>query len=274
MIEHKFVQCRGTAITLPTIDPYHAIAGALVGVLVGLTGVGGGSLMTPLLVLMFGFAPTTAVGTDLLFASITKTVGGGVHGIRGTVDWRIVGRLASGSIPASLATLYALEQLGKPGPITQHVITTILGVMLVLTAVAIMLRTRIVAWATQRFGTRENDQRTIATVVLGAILGALVTISSVGAGAIGVTALIVLYPRLPVARIVGSDIAHAVPLTLIAGLGHLFIGTVDLGLLLSLLVGSIPAIFVGSWIGSRAPDRILRPLLAAVLAVVGARLLL
>ncbi len=260
--------------TLLHIDPSHAIAGALVGLLVGMTGVGGGSLMTPLLVLMFGFAPATAVGTDLLFASMTKTVGSGVHGFRGTVDWQIVRRLASGSLPGAVVTLVALNALGKPGVATQHAITLVLGATLIATAVAILFRTKIVVWATRTFGTRDASHRGIATIVLGLILGILVSISSVGAGAIGVTALIVLYPGMPVARIVGSDIAHAVPLTLVAGLGHWLIGTVDLTLLASLLVGSVPAVIVGSLIGSRAPDRLLRPILAAVLVMVGTKLLL
>ena len=259
---------------LPIIDPYHAIAGALVGILVGLTGVGGGSLMTPLLVLMFGFAPTTAVGTDLLFASATKIVGSGVHGNRGTVDWRIVRRLASGSLPAAIATLVILARLGKPDAILQHAITATLGVTLLLTAIAMLFRTRIVVWATRRFGTRENDQRTLATVFLGIALGVLVSITSVGAGAIGVTALLVLYPGMPVARLVGSDIAHAVPLTLVAGFGHWLSGNVDGVLLASLLVGSVPAVVVGSWIGSRSSDRLLRPLLATVLVLVGVKLLI
>jgi uncharacterized protein len=263
----------GGATTLPHIDPYHAIAGALVGLLVGITGVGGGSLMTPLLVLMFGFAPSTAVGTDLLFASVTKTFGSGVHGFRGTVDWKIVRRLAAGSLPGAIATLFVLNALGKPNEATQHIISTVLGVALLGTAVAIMFRTRIVIWATRRFETRGIHHRGFATIVLGLILGVLVSISSVGAGAIGVTALIILYPGLPVGRIVGSDIAHAVPLTLVAGIGHWLIGTVDLNLLASLLVGSIPAVAVGSLIGSRAPDDLLRPILAAVLVAVGAKLL-
>lgn len=229
--------------------------------------------MTPLLVLMFGFAPATAVGTDLLFASLTKTVGSGVHGFRGTVDWRIVRRLASGSLPGAVMTLLALNSLGKPGPVTQTVITTVLGIMLILTAVAIVFRTRIILWATRTFGTRDTNYRGSATIILGVLLGIFVSISSVGAGAIGVTALIILYPGMPVARIVGSDIAHAVPLTLIAGLGHWLIGTVDLTLLASLLVGSVPAVIVGSLIGSRAPDRILRPMLAVVLLAVGLKLL-
>lgn len=230
--------------------------------------------MTPLLVLAFGFAPTTAVGTDLLFASITKTVGGAVHGQRGTVDWKIVRRLATGSLPGAVATLLVLNALGKPGTATQHIISDVLGVTLVATALAVMFRTRIVHWATRRFGTADWQHRDFWTVALGLVLGVLVSISSVGAGAIGVTALIILYPGMPVARIVGSDIAHAVPLTLVAGIGHWLIGSVDSTLLLSLLVGSIPAIVIGSLIGSRSSDRLLRPLLAAVLVAVGVKLLL
>jgi len=229
--------------------------------------------MTPLLVLMFGVAPATAVGTDLLFASVTKTVGSSVHGFRGTVDWGIVARLAAGSIPAAGATLLALNALGKPDIATQSAITAVLGVTLLLTAASILFRAQIVDWATRTFGTRKTRYNDAMTIVLGAVLGALVSISSVGAGAIGVTALIVLYPGLPVARIVGSDIAHAVPLTLVAGLGHWLIGTVDLVLLVSLLAGSVPAVVVGSLIGSRAPDRLLRPLLATVLVLVGVKLL-
>ncbi len=229
--------------------------------------------MTPLLVLMFGFAPSTAVGTDLLFASVTKTVGSGVHGFRGTVDWKIVRRLATGSIPAAIVTLIAIQRLGKLQGAAEHAITTTLALTLVATAVAVLFRTRIVIWATRSFGTRNSDHRALATIVLGVVLGSLVSLTSVGAGAIGVTALIVLYPGLPVARIVGSDIAHAVPLTLVAGIGHWLIGTVDLGLLASLLVGSVPAVVVGSLIGSRAPERLLRVALALVLLLVATKLL-
>jgi uncharacterized protein len=245
----------------------------LVGVLVGLTGVGGGSLMTPLLVLLFGFHPSTAVGTDLLFASATKTVGSGVHGWRGSVDWKIVRRLATGSVPAAIVTLVILGRAGRPTPMAEHVITIVLGVTLICTAVAMLLRTQIVRAAKRRFGPGGPAHRGIETVLLGALLGVLVSISSVGAGAIGVTALLVLYPGIPVSRIVGSDIAHAVPLTLVAGIGHWLIGTVDFYLLAALLIGSIPGIVFGSLLGSRAPDRVLQPLLAAVLALVGFRLL-
>lgn len=239
-----------------------------------MTGVGGGSLMTPLLVLLFGFHPSTAVGTDLLFASATKTVGSGVHGWRGSVDWQIVRRLAAGSVPSAALTLVILGQAGKPTAAAEQVIAIVLGIILLCTAVAILCRARIVAVAHRRFGPDGPRHRGVETILLGAVLGALVSLTSVGAGAIGVTVLLILYPGLPVARIVGSDIAHAVPLTLVAGIGHWLIGTVDFALLAALLIGSVPGIILGSLIGSRAPDRVLQPLLAIVLVLVGAKLLI
>jgi uncharacterized protein len=254
------------------INPLYSLAGLLVGVLVGLTGVGGGSLMTPLLVLLFGFHPATAVGTDLLFASMTKTVGSLVHGWRSTVDWKIVRRLGSGSVPAAFVTLAVLQAEGTPTAATAQVMTVTLGVMLLLTSVAVLYQGRLVAFATGRYGATFSGDRAWPTVLLGIILGFLVSITSVGAGAIGVTALLILYPRMSVAKIVGSDIAHAVPLTLVAGMGHWYIGNVDLSLLASLLVGSIPGVIIGSFIGSGASDRFLRPLLAGVLLLVGAKL--
>lgn len=248
-------------------DMMHAIAGLLVGVLVGLTGVGGGSLMTPLLVLMFGVNPQTAVGTDLLFAAITKIGGSVVHNKRETVDWTIVRRLAAGSIPAAILTLLVLAYVGKIGKSTENVILFSLALLLFVTALAVASR----KWL-MRF-VRENEQPvpagkvTAGTVILGAVIGLAVSISSVGAGAIGVTVLLLLYPRLPVSRLVGSDIAHAVPLALIAGTGHWIIGDVNLTLLGNLLIGSIPGVIVGSYLSSHAPDKVLQPLLACVLAV-------
>lgn len=254
-------------------NPLYSVAGLLVGVLVGLTGVGGGSLMTPLLVLFFGFHPTTAVGTDLLYASATKTVGTTVHGWRGTVDWRVVRRLAMGSVPATILTLFALDYAIKNAEDVNRAISGVLGVALVLTAIGTFLRARIVARLAPRFA-GMNERRLIAlTVALGAILGVLVSLTSVGAGALGMTALLILYPKASLGRLVGSDIAHAVPLTLLAGLGHWYLGSVDFSLLVSLLAGSIPGIVLGSLLSSRMPDRVLTPLLAAVLAVVGWRLL-
>lgn len=252
-----------------TIQPLYAMAGALVGILVGLTGVGGGSLMTPLLVLLFGFHPSVAVGTDLLYAAATKSVGSLVHGIRGSVDWRIVGRLGLGSVPAALASLAILSRIGPPTEAASTLIKAILGVTLILTSIALFLRGRIADWSHRR-GTRISESQTAAlTILLGLVIGAAVTFSSVGAGAIGATVLIMLYPRLPLDRIVGTDIAHAVPLTLISGLGHWYLGAVDLSLLASLLTGSIPGIIVGSLLASRAGDRVLRPVIATVLAIVG-----
>ena len=243
------------------------------GVLVGLTGVGGGSLMTPLLVLAFGFHPATAVGTDLLYATATKTAGTSVHGARGTVDWRVVRRLASGSLPACALTLLALWVSGIGAAKTNHLIAGVLGAVLIATGVATLFRARLLAWARPSLGVGDERRTARLTVALGLLLGALVTLTSVGAGALGMTALVVLYPRLPVARLVGSDIAHAVPLTLLAGLGHLAMGSVDGALLLSLLCGSVPGVLVGSWLASRASDRVLGPILAIVLALAGWRLL-
>jgi hypothetical protein len=255
------------------INPIYAVSGFVVGALVGMTGVGGGSLMTPLLVLVFGVHASTAVGTDLLYAAATKSVGTVVHGFGRTVDWRIVLRLATGSVPATALTLLALSHGGKALDASHGVITTVLGVALLMTAVAILFRRMILAYFASRVGQMSPRRTALFTIVLGAVLGVLVSLSSVGAGAIGVTVLLVLYPSLPAGKLVGSDIAHAVPLTLIAGLGHWMMGTVNWGMLGSLLTGSIPGIIIGSLLSSRAPDRVLRPILASTLALVGGKLI-
>ncbi|WP_226017825.1 sulfite exporter TauE/SafE family protein [Novosphingobium sp. FKTRR1] len=253
-------------------DILHAVAGLLVGFLVGLTGVGGGSLMTPLLVLLFGVNPTTAVGTDLLFASSTKIAGSLVHGWKATVDWKIVRRLASGSVPAAVITLLAISQFGKPPKEASHTMLLVLGGMLIVTAFATLFQKQLALLA-KRQERLDDGKSLIPTIALGAALGVAVTMSSVGAGAIGVTALLMLYPALRVSRIVGSDIAHAVPLTLVAGMGHWVIGDVDLLLLGSLLLGSVPGVVAGSLLSTRSPDHILRPALAAVLFISGIKLL-
>ena len=257
---------------LHAINPLYSLSGLVVGVLVGFTGVGGGSLMTPLLVLVFGIHPSTAVGTDLLYAGLTKISGTAVHSLHGTVDWRVVRRLATGSAPAAGLSLLGLAYFGHGSGAANHVISTTLGIALLMTAVTLLLR----KWLIAHYGTMLEmaGERQIAafTVILGALLGVLVTISSVGAGALGVTALIILYPKMATARIVGSDIAHAVPLTLIAGAGHWAMGSVNFPLLASLLIGSIPGIAIGSHFAARAPDRILRPLMAGTLALVGGKL--
>jgi len=254
------------------MDLLHAVAGLLVGFLVGLTGVGGGSLMTPILVLLFGVSPATAVGTDLLFAATTKIAGSAVHGWRATVEWRIVRRLAAGSVPAAMVALIGISWFGRLGKESGHLILTVLGGMLVLTAIATLFQKKLAVFA--KTHERLDEAESLwPTVALGAGLGVAVTVSSVGAGAIGVTALLMLYPALRVSRIVGSDIAHAVPLTLVAGFGHWVIGGVDPALLLNLLVGSIPGVIAGALLSSRSPDHILRPALAAVLLFSGVKLL-
>jgi hypothetical protein len=257
---------------IPSINYLYSLSGFAVGLLVGLTGVGGGSLMTPLLILLFGIHPATAVGTDLLYAAATKTGGTLVHGFGRTIDWRVVGRLASGSVPAAALTLLVLAEfpVGSGG---SRLISTALGFALLLTALSLVFRQQIVQLYAARVGEMDADRTAKLTVATGAALGVLVSLSSVGAGAVGVTALLMLYPRLPIVRIVGSDIAHAVPLTLIAGVGHWFLGSVDWPLLGALLCGSLPGIFIGSHFAGRIPDRVLRPILAATLVVVSGKLI-
>ena len=256
------------------IDPLYSLSGFAVGALVGMTGVGGGSLMTPLLILLFGIHPATAVGTDLLYASATKAVGTAVHGVSRTVDWHVVLRLSMGSVPATALSLLLLSQLGTQSHAVTTLITSVLSVALLATAVVLIFRQRIIARYSGYLTGVAPRQTFLMTIAVGGILGVLVSISSVGAGAIGVTALILLYPQLPMARIVGSDIAHAVPLTLVAGMGHWVLGLTDLSLLSSLLVGSIPGIILGSYAAPRMPDTALRYFLAGTLVVVGGRLVL
>lgn len=257
-----------------TVNSLYAVSGFCVGVLVGMTGVGGGSLMTPLLILLFGIHPATAVGTDLLYAATTKTVGTFVHGFNRNIDWRVVGRLTAGSIPMTVLTVFTLSRFDLASGPAAQVITFLLGVSLLATSLTLIFRTRFVAWYARHVGELRAEQTVAFTILTGAVLGVLVSITSVGAGALGVTALIALYPRLPTARIVGSDIVHAVPLTLIAGAGHWLIGSINFGILGSLLVGSIPGIVLGSYLAVRIPDLVLRFSLATVLVMVGGRLVL
>lgn len=257
------------------MDLLYPLAGFAVGGIVGLTGVGGGSLMTPLLVLLFGVSPSVAVGTDLLYAAVTKTGGTLAHSLKGSVDWTITRALALGSIPAAALTLWLVQGF-LPGGLggASHLISFSLGIALVLTAVALIFRQKIQGFAQRHASSTPNPRRTFGlTVLTGAILGVLVSISSVGAGALGVTALFFLYPSLPAHRIVGSDIAHAVPLTLVAGLGHWILGGVDGVLLGSLLLGSLPGIWLGSHVSSRIPEKVLRPVLAGMLVLIGSRLI-
>jgi uncharacterized membrane protein YfcA len=256
------------------MDFGYTVAGFFVGVIVGLTGVGGGSLMTPLLVLVFGIHPATAVGTDLLYAALTKCGGTFVHSFKKTVDWRITGLMAAGSLPASGLTLWLVSAYAPGGLVgASQLISGALGVALLLTAVALVFRKQLHAFAGDH---DARSPRTTAnlTVAAGVVLGVLVSISSVGAGALGVTALILLYPKAPIIRIIGSDIAHAVPLTFVAGMGHWMLGSVDWVLLGSLLLGSLPGIFIGSHASVKVPERVLRPILATLLVLIGGKLIL
>ena len=256
------------------IHPLYVASGFAVGFLVGMTGVGGGSLMTPLLILLFKVHPVTAVGTDLIYASVTKSGGSIVHGFNKTIDWRIVRRLATGSLPASLATMALLWWLKIDQAAYSAMVTKVLGGALLFTALSLVFRRRLLAGYARRVGVLTPAQTRLLTIATGVTLGVLVTVSSVGAGALGVTALLLLYPELPAVRIAGSDIAHAVPLTLMAGLGHLYTGGIDMAVLVSLLMGSLPGIMLSSLFAPRLPDRALRLILAGTLVLVAARLLL
>ena len=254
------------------IDPLYAASGFVVGTLIGMTGVGGGSLMTPLLILLFGVPPAAAVGTDLLFAAVTKTVGTMVHAGSRTVEWGIVGRMMAGSVPLAALTLIALHGLDLRAETASRIITPVLAVATLSTAVLLLAQD----WLSARLATADGAppaHRPALTSLAGAVLGVLVPVSSVGAGALGVPALVLLYPRLPLARIVGSDIAHAIPLTLVSGLAYWAMGAVNWGLLGTLLCGSVPGIVLGSLLATRVPRRVLRSVLAAVLAVASIKLL-
>jgi uncharacterized membrane protein YfcA len=254
------------------IDPIYVASGFSVGLLVGMTGVGGGSLMTPLLILLFGVHPATAVGTDLLYAAATKTGGSLVHGWARSIHWRAVLRLASGSISASIVTLLILWWLDLSTEAARSLVNSVLCFALMLTAASLIFRKLIIDKLRARMERVDDATIARATVLVGVLLGVLVSISSVGAGAVGVTALLLLYPQLPMVRIVGSDIAHAVPLTLVAGIGHWMMGSTDWQLLGVLLIGSLPGIAIGSYFAVRVPETALRLLLAGILILVAGRL--
>ena len=251
----------------------YTASGFGVGALVGMTGVGGGSLMTPILILLFGIHPASAIGTDLLYAAGTKAGGAVVHGWNRTVDWRVVGFLACGSVPAAAVMLVILAHYDLASRAMQHFLSAALGVALVVTALAVIFRPRLVAWLARRVGEPTPATTMILTIATGALLGGLVSLTSVGAGALGVPALVALYPRLETRQIVATDIAHAVPLTLVAGAGHLLLSPIDLTVLGALLLGSLPGIFVGSQLAVRVPDTALRLALSGVLVIVGGRLI-
>ncbi|MDX1252736.1 MAG: sulfite exporter TauE/SafE family protein [Gammaproteobacteria bacterium] len=251
----------------------YTIAGLAVGFIVGVTGMGGGALMTPLLILLFNISPAMAIGTDLLFAAITKAGGVWVHGRRGHVEWKIVRLLAAGSLPAAALTVFWLDYYsGGYGGDTKKLLTVSLGIALLLTAPAVLFKSQLLRLAQSRLNLqRFVHWRTLATVIAGVIVGTLVTLSSVGAGVLGTVILFFLYPHMAAVRIVGTEIAHAVPLTAVAGLGHMHLGNVDFMLLGALLIGSLPGIYIGSHLSGKIPEKVLRPILGTVLLLFGAR---
>lgn len=253
----------------------YVLSGFGVGVLIGLTGVGGGSLMTPLLTLLFGVSPTVAVGTDLAFASTTKAVGTVAHRYRGTVHWDIVRRLCIGALPAAVVAALGLKFFGSLDQHINQIIRYSIAGSVLLTVVALLFRTRMQAWVLAHPEKQLRGKHlTRVTIAVGAVLGVLVTISSIGAGAIGATILVLLYPRLSPAEVAGTDIAYAVPLTAIAALGHWWLGSIHWALLGALLLGSLPGITLGSLMARSVPEKILRGLLAATLTGVAAKLVL
>ena len=254
------------------VDSFYALSGFAVGLLVGMTGVGGGSLMTPLLILVFGINPATAVGTDLLFAAATKSAGSLLHGLNRSIEWQVVRRLAFGSVPATVATIIMLSFIHQ-SQAARSLITLILCGALLITATLLIFRGTIVKVSQSKMPTLDDRHIAMLTVLFGGFVGLLVSTSSIGAGAIGVCALVFLYPKLPMAKIIGSDIAHAVPLTLVAGAGHWMIGTVDWRILGWLLVGSVPGILIGVYAAVRVSEAALRTVLATTLIIVAAKLL-
>jgi len=252
-----------------------AVAGLVVGFVVGLTGVGGGSLMTPIL-LAFGIPPTTAVGTDLLYASFTKIGGVFVHHKKNNIDWKITGWLALGSVPAALVTLWILHSIKTDITALNSIIKYSLGWALLFTSVAVLFKNKIMTFSQKHAGDKfhtESTTQNVLTVAIGVFLGATVTLTSIGAGALGTVTLFFLYPILATPRLVGTEIAHAVPLTLVAGLGHASMGNMDFGLLGQLLIGSLPGIYMGSMLSGKVPDLFLRNAIAIMLFFVGYKLI-
>jgi hypothetical protein len=259
-------------------------AGLFVGIIVGMTGVGGGSLMTPILIFGFSIQPAIAVGTDLLFAAITKAGGILSYWKHGVVNWLVVRRLALGSVTTTLLTLWVLSATGANDGQHDKVITSALGVALILTSSALLFKNAIANILRAQAGhpivsalysiRQDEKHKALATVITGGFLGVMVTMSSVGAGALGAIILLFLYPKMKGVEIVATDIAHAVPLTAVAGLGHSTMGTVDWSLLSYLLIGSLPGIYIGSHLGIKIPDSVMRTLLAIILLLIGVKCLL
>ena len=254
------------------MDSIAILCGFAVGAIVGMTGVGGGSLMTPLLIGVFKLHPALAIGTDLWFAALTKTGGAVAHARHGHVDWRITRLLLIGSLPAAVATIALMHYTGLTKA-WAHALTLSLGIALLLTAVVVAYRE---AWSVVGLKLERwlpAARKPALTMAVGVVLGVLVTLSSIGAGALGATLILLLYPRIEARRLVGTDIAHAVPLTLVAGIGHATLGHIDWALLGALLIGSLPGIWLGAQLTRRMPDRLVRGLLCVSLVTAGLKVI-
>lgn len=254
------------------MDPVAIFSGFAVGAIIGMTGVGGGSLMTPLLIGVFRLNPAIAIGTDLWFAALTKTGGAVAHTRHGHVDWRITSLLLAGSLPAAVATIALMHVTGLTKA-WAGVLTASLGVALLLTAIVVAYRQAWTAVGLRLERWLPASRKPALTVTTGVLLGVLVTLSSVGAGALGATLILLLYPRIEARRLVGTDIAHAVPLTLVAGIGHATLGHIDWALLAALLIGSLPGIWLGVQLTRRMPDRLVRGLLCVSLVTAGLKVI-
>lgn len=260
-------------------SPALTVVGLAIGVLVGLTGMGGGALMTPILVLFFGVEASTAISSDLVISLFMKPFGSVVHLVRRTVDLRLVGMLASGSVPAAFLGAWITSIL--PGDAVQDVLLVLLGAALLLAAAGLIAR----AWMQMTrirspfgegaapMGRPGVRTRPLPTVLLGAAAGLMVGLTSVGAGSIVIVVLLLLYPALKASQLVGTDLVQAVPLVGAAALGHALFGSVDLGVAGSVLVGAIPGVLLGAWLSSRAPGGVIRRALAILLMASGLKLL-
>jgi uncharacterized membrane protein YfcA len=254
------------------IDGLVALAGLLVGFVVGLTGMGGGALMTPILVLLFNVQPLAAVSSDLVAAVIMKPVGGLVHARRGTVDMRLVRLLCFGSVPSAFAGVLLLKSLGS-GDDLQDLVKKILGVALLVAASAIIAKATVQRGRRVHLDISEVEMKALPTIAIGVLGGFVVGMTSVGSGSLMIVLLLMLYPSLSAAQLVGTDLVQAVPLVMSAALGHILFGDFQLGLTASLLIGSIPGVYLGARVSANAPDGLIRPALVTVLVLSGLKLL-
>jgi uncharacterized membrane protein YfcA len=255
------------------LDPFVTLAGAFVGFVVGLTGMGGGALMTPLLVLLFGIQPLAAVSSDIVASMVMKPIGGGVHWKRGTVHRGLVKWLVLGSVPSAFLGVLVLKELGGVGPELQSRIKTALGLALLIVSVGLVIRPLLAARKRPGESQVPLVVRPLPTVLIGIAGGLVVGITSVGSGSLMIILLLMLYPRLKLSELVGTDLVQAVPLVTSAAIGHLLFGDFQLALTGSILIGSIPGVFLGARFSSRAPDYVIRPALIVVLGVSALKLL-